>query len=222
MNSFLGFLQFGIWELGQNGSQAIRGSFVAQAKPTVGLKTTGGVGRHFTSVLGRIQLGTWQLGQANPTAISAGAFVVKANPGAVATVLGGVARPFTSVLGTIRLGNFQLGQVPAGSVTGGETFGKGSFLARAFPAASTAALPPTGSFIASAFPVTKAGGNKGPLLVIFRVFPEALAEGIFYYAEGAFSCAPDPVSEVQGVRAGAVVFSPFPVVKGRSGRGPAG
>lgn len=163
------------------------------------------------SLLGTIELGTWQLGQATAV-VTEGSFTASANPKASVTYEGGVVRPFTSVLGTILLGIFQVGQVPYGSVTEQETAGKGSFQGRAFPTVNIPPFQLTGGFTASANPTAQVIGNKGPLLVIFSAFPTAAASFIFYYADGAFVCAPDPTVYAQGVQSGGVLFSAFPEV----------
>lgn len=112
-----------------------------------------------------------------------------------------------SVLGIIQLGAWELGQVPPGTIA------RPSFVASAFPdVAAAPSLARTGAFSASAFPDVAVKGNRGPLLVIFSAFPDVVAGGIFYYAEGAFDCEPFPDVSVQGVQVGAAIFSAFPDV----------
>lgn len=64
MNSLLGAIQLGKWELGAvTVNLPTTGSFTAAANPSVALTTIGGVARPFTSVLGTIRLGLFELGE---------------------------------------------------------------------------------------------------------------------------------------------------------------
>lgn len=166
----------------------------------------------FSSQLGTIQLGAWQLGQVPAVPTFTGSFTASAYPTCAAAGVGGIKRPFTSVLGTIVLGLWQLGQVPYGSVTSQETFGKGSFLGSAFPSCVAMTPHPTGEFTASGYPTCTVRGNKGPLLVSFTGCPTCAAAAIAYFADGAFTCSPDPQVIVQGTQTGALIFTAFPDV----------
>jgi hypothetical protein len=166
----------------------------------------------FSSQLGTIQLGAWQLGAIGSSPNLTGSFTASAGPSVAVSGIGGIQRPFTSVLGTIVLGLWQLGQVPAGSVTSAETFGKGSFQGSAFPSCVAHTPAPTGSFSGSAYPTCVVRGNKGPLLIAFTAFPSCAAADIAYYADGSFTCSPDPQVIVQGTQTGALIFTAFPDV----------
>jgi hypothetical protein len=171
---------------------------------------TQGVAGAFTTSMTNIPANTaaWVVAAFRSYSLTS-SFDLKADPVAKASGTGGVARAFSSVLGSIQLGAFQLGQVPSPVFISGV----GAFSGRFHPTAKAVrnrAL--MGSMAATAYPTAKATGNKGPLLIAFAFVPQAAAQGIFYYADGAFTCSPDPTATAQGVRAGGVVFTAFPVV----------
>lgn len=93
MNSVLGAIRLGTWELGQAQIAATTtGSFTATANPSVSISSVGGIKRPFTSVLGTIQLGIFQLGQVPAGSVTAqetlgkGSFLGSAFPSCVASL----------------------------------------------------------------------------------------------------------------------------------------
>lgn len=164
------------------------------------------------SVLGSFQLGAWELGSVDVIAVTTGAFTGAANPSVALTPAGGIGLVFTAIAGTIQLGLFQLGQVPPGSVAAQETFGKGSFEGFAFPDIAMVQLRLSGDFTGAAYPDCWIGGNKGPLLVAFRAWPDAAAAAIAYYAEDSFSCSPFPDVYANGFRTGSAIGIAYPDV----------
>lgn len=72
MNSLLGTIQLGIWELGSVRAFSVTtGSATFSANPSVGLTTLGGTPRVFTAVAGTIRLGIFELGQVPAGSVTA-------------------------------------------------------------------------------------------------------------------------------------------------------
>ena len=87
MNSVLGLISPGNWELGQDQLAPVTaGSFTATAFPSAKASGIGG-SRIYTSVLGTVELGVFQVGQVPPAGVLSGkgSFFGSAFPSCVAT-----------------------------------------------------------------------------------------------------------------------------------------
>jgi hypothetical protein len=74
MNSVLGTIQLGTWELGSPSPASASVTCQGKANPKMGFAPTGGVVRRFSATLGTIELGYFQLGQVPQTPFTAGQY----------------------------------------------------------------------------------------------------------------------------------------------------
>lgn len=177
MNSILGTIELGAWELGQVQALGITsGAFLCTADPRVTLTAAGGQQPFDTSVLGSIRLGYFQLGAVPFGSLTAqettgkGSFQGKAFPDVI-------ARPPVA-----RSGEFTCTAFPAVHVRGNKGpllvvlsffpdctaadiayYADGSFTCATFPDVVVSGIKP-GAMVCKPFPAVRLSPNKAQLI----------------------------------------------------------